>query len=228
MAHTHQDVAAAFAHGKKVKHGSRMFNTINSRPLYWPTGEHQLFTVVGEGFSYKTRICQIVVNHHTGLSELWVTPLTYSMSTNRHEDMYRQAFIRQYMDNHKVDRSTASEQIFTTPAVDDGTTRCNPNHARKVYNTILADRLKDVDKPRLRSATRMGALESIRHSLDNITRRMTHAVPENAIDAHTHNELLALSAFIDNTMALYRNDMASETIDEVRTAVRGFLALSRD
>lgn len=228
MAHTHQDVAAAFAHGKKVKHGSRMFNTINSRPLYWPTGEHQLFTVVGEGFSYKTRICQIVVNHHTGLSELWVTPLTYSMSTNRHEDMYRQAFIRQYMDNHKVDYDTAHDQMFTTPAVDDGTTRCNPNHARKVYNTILADRLKDVDKPRLRSATRMGALESIRHSLDNITRRMTHAVPENAIDGPTHNELLSLSSFITNTMALYRNDMASETIDEVRTAVRGFLALSRD
>ena len=74
----------------------------------------------------------------------------------------------------------------------------------------------------------MGVLESIRVSLERITRRMTHAVPENAIDGPTHNDLLALSAFVTNTMAIYRNDMASETIDEVRAAVRGFLTLSRD
>lgn len=227
MAHTHKDVAAAFANGKKVRHGSRMYNKITHRPIYWPSGDHQLFTVVGAGFSYRTKICQIVVNHHTGLSELWITPITYSMSTNRHEDMYRQAFIRQYMDNHKVDYPTAAAQVFHTPAVDDGTTRCNPVHARKVFNTILADRLKDVDKPRLRSATRMGVLEAVRASLERITRRMTHAVPENAIDVPTHNELQAMSAFIDNTIALYRHD-EPESIDEVRTAVRGFLALSRD
>lgn len=227
MAHTHQDVAAAFAHGKKVKHGSRMFNTINSRPLYWPTGEHQLFTVVGEGYSYRTRICQTVVNHHTGLSELWITPLTYSMSTSRHEDLYRRAFIHKYIDNHKVGYEEASAQVFTTPAVDDGTTRCNPNHALRVYTKIMEDRLKEVDKPRLRSATRMGALESIRHSLDNITRRMTHAVPENAIDTTTHRDLLAMSAFVTNTLALYSHDRP-ESIDNVRIAVRGFLALSRD
>ena len=229
MAHTHQDVAAAFAHGKKVKTGSNMSNVITHRQLMSPACDGSvLFTEVGIGYSYRTKICQIVVNHHTGLSELWITPITYSMSTNRHEDLYRHAFIKHFIDNHKVDRSTASDQIFTTRAVDDGTTRCNPDHARKVLNTILADRLKDVDKPRLRSATRMGALESIRVSLENLTRRMTHAVPENAIDVPTHNELQAMSAFITNTMALYRNDMASETIDEVRTAVRGFLALSRD
>ena len=228
MAHTHQEVAAAFAHGKRVRHGHNMYNTIVDRKLYWPTGGHQLFTVVGEGYSYRTKICQIVVNHHTGLSELWITPITYSHSTNRHEDLYRHAFIKHFIDNHKVSHEEAAAQVFTTPAVSDGTTRCHPDHARKVYSTILADRLKDVDKPRLRSATRMGALESIRVSLENLTRRMTHAVPENAIDVPTHNELQAMSAFITNTMALYRNDMASETIDEVRTAVRGFLALSRD
>ena len=228
MAHTHNDVAAAFAHGKKVRHGSNMYNTINSRPLYWPSGDHQLFTVTGEGYSYRTRICQIVVNHHTGLSELWITPLTYSSSTSRHEDLYRHAFIKRYIDNHKVDYPTAALQVFTTPAVDDGTTRCHPHHAAKVYKAILADRLKEVDKPRLRSATRMGTLASIRQSLDNITRRMTADVPENAIDKPMHDDLMAMSAFIDNTMSLYRNDMASETIDEVRVAVRGFLALNRD
>ena len=226
MAHTHEQVAAAFANGKKVRTGSRMYNEITHRPLYWPSADHQLFTVVGAGFSYRTKICQIVVNHHTGLSELWITPNTYSMSTNRHEELYRRAFISAYMDNHKVDYDTAHDQIFMTPAVDDGTTRCNPAHATKVYNKIVSDRLPDVDKPRLRSATRMGVLESSRISLERVTARMTRDVPENAIDTTTHRELLALSAFIDNTMALYRNDDQS-TIDDVRVAVRGFIALSK-
>ena len=229
MAHTHEQVAAAFAHGKKVKHGSNMSNVITHRQLMSPACDGSvLFTEVGIGYSYRTKICQIVVNHHTQLSELWITPVTYSMSTNRHEDMYRQAFIKQFIDNHKVDYPTAAAQVFHTPAVDDATTRCNPKHAARVYESIMEDRLKEVDKPRLRSATRMGILESIRASLDRITARMIRDVPENAIDGPTHNELLSLSSFITNTMALYRNDMASETIDEVRTAVRGFLALNRD
>lgn len=227
MAHTHEQVAAAFAHGMKVRAGGNMYNEITHRPLYWPSGDHQIFTGVGAGFSYRTKICQIVVNHHTQKSELWITPNTYSMSTNRHEELYRRAFIRAYMDNHKVDYDTANDQIFMTPAVDDGTTRCNPAHAHKVYNKIVSDRLKEVDKPRLRCATRMGVLESCRVSLERGTRRMVQDAPEHAIDGPTHNDLMALSAFITNTMALYRNDMASETIDEVRTAVRGFLALNR-
>ena len=225
MAHTHEQVAAAFAYGKKVKHGSRMYNEITHRPIYWPSGDHQLFTVVGAGFSYRTKICQIVVNHHTGLSELWITPLTYSMSTNRHEDMYRHAFIRQFIDNHKVDYPTAAAQVFHTPAVDDATSRCHPDHAKRVVVKIMEDRLKEVDKPRLRSATRMGVLESVRSSLERITRRMTHGVPENAIDAPMHNELLAMSAFVTNTMGLYRLD-EPESIDDVRTAVRAWLALN--
>ena len=227
MAHTHQEVAAAFAHGKRVRHGHNMYNTIVDRKLYWPTGGHQLFTVVGEGYSYRTKICQIVVNHHTQKSELWITPITYSHSTNRHEDMYRRAFIKHFIDNHKVSHEEAAAQVFTTPAVSDGTTRCHPDHARKVYSTILADRLKDVDKPRLRSATRMGALAAIRSSIDRITRRMIQDVPENAIDVPTYKELLAMSAFIDNTIALYRHD-EPESIEAVRVAVRGFMALSRD
>lgn len=228
MAHTHEQVAAAFANGKKVKYGSRMYNEIIHRPIMSPAGDGSvLFTVVGAGFSYRTKICQIVVNHHTQKSELWITPLTYSMSTNRHEDKYRQAFIRQYIDNHKVDYNTARDQIFTTPAVDDGSSRCNHEHAAKVYNTILTDRLKDVDKPRLRSATRMGVLEAVRSSLDRITRRMIQDVPENAIDVPTYKELLAMSAFVDNTIALHRHD-EPESIDDVRVAVRGFLALNRD
>ena len=227
MAHSHDQVAAAFAHGKKVKHGSRMYNEIVHRQLMSPACDGSvLFTVVGAGFSYRTKICQIVVNHHTGLSELWITPNTYSMSTNRHEDKYRQAFIRQFIANHGVDYGTALAQIFTTPAVDDATTRCHPDHAERVVAKIMADRLPEVDKPRLRSATRMGVLESIRASLERITRRMTHGVPENAIDTTTHRDLLALSAFIDNTIALYSHDRP-ESIDDVRTAVRGFLALSK-
>lgn len=227
MAHTHDDVAAALAHGKKVKHGSNMYNEIIHRPILSPACDGSvLFTVVGAGFSYRTKVCQVVVNHHTGLSELWITPLRYSNSTSRHEVKYCSAFMRQFMDNHKVDYATAAEQVFHTPAVDDGTTRCNPLHAAKVYATIMADRLPEVDKPRLRSATRMGTLASIRSRLDDITLRMIRDVPENAIDVPMYKDLLALSAFVDNTIALY-DHTRPESIEDVRIAVRGFIALSK-
>lgn len=227
MAHTHEQVADAFASGKKVRNGSRMYNEITHRPLYWPSGDHLLFTEVGRGYSYRTKICQIVVNHHTGLSEMWITPLTYSRTTNGHEDMYRRAFVKRFMYNHGVDADTAQRQVFTTPAVDDASTRCNPHHAHRVIASVTADRLRSVLLPRLRTATRMGALASITATLDNITRRMTHGVPENAIDADTHRELQALSAFVDNTTALYRHD-DPKSIDAVRAAVEGYIALSKD
>lgn len=229
MAHTHEQVAAAFANGKKVRTGSRMSNEITHRPLHdWHAApatairnpaRSGLFTQVGSGYSFRTKICQIVVNHHTGLSELWITPSKYSMTTNRHEELYRHAFIRHYIDNHKVDYPTASAQVFYTPAVDDGGTRCNPAHAQRVMAHIHENMLPEVDKPRLREATRRGAIASALGRMQTITHRMTAAVPLDVPDAETLYECQSMTAFLENTQAI-------KDIDELRTAMRAWLTLN--
>ena len=219
MAHTHQEVAAAFAHGKRVRHGHNMYNTIVDRKLYWPTGGHQLFTVVGEGYSYRAKICQIVVNHHTQKSELWITPAKYSMSTSRHEDMYRHAFIVKYIDNHKVSHEEAAAQVFTTPAVEDGTTRCHPDHALRVLETVHQDMLPKALLPRIRSATRRGVVQGALGRMQRITRRMVADVPVDAPDADTLYECQAMIGFLESTLAI-------GDIDDMRTAVQAWLTLN--
>jgi hypothetical protein len=229
MAHTHEQVAAAFANGKKVRRGGNMYNELSTRPLHdWSStpatavrnpARSGLFTEVGRGYSYRTKICQIVVNHHTQKSELWITPSKYSMSTNRHEELYRHAFIRHYIDNHKVDYPTASAQVFYTPAVDDGGTRCNPAHALRVMEHIHRNTLPAVDKPRLREATRRGAIAAALGRMQTITHRMTAGVPLDAPDAETLYECQSMTAFLENTQAL-------TDIDEVRTAMRAWLTLN--
>lgn len=223
MSHSHIDVANAFARGKKVRRGANMQNEITSVALHdWTqqsTRERSgLFTMVGKGYSYRTKICQTVVNHHTQKSELWITPLKYSMSTTRHEDMYRHAFINSYMANHGVDCLTAAAQVFYTPAVDDGGTRCSPVHAQRVLAHIH-ETLREVDKPRLREATRRGAIASALSRMQTITARMTRDVPVDIPDAETLYECQSMLSFLENVQGI-------RDIDEVRTTVRAWLTLN--
>jgi len=224
MAISHADVARKLMRNKPAA-GSRMYGQITNRALYWPSGDHHLFTVIAEGVSYRTTICKVVVNHHTQLSELWVSPLRYSSSTSRHEGYYVQAFIERFMENHGCDRATALAQVFHTPAVNDLSTRCNPEHARRVLKA-LHEHLPEVDKPRLRSATRMGALESARGRLRTVIGRMTRGVPVDATDAETLYECQAMLGFLDNTIDMFTRDNENGSIAEVRLAVRAWLTLN--
>jgi hypothetical protein len=218
MALAHIDVARRLMANKPAA-GSRMFGQITHRALS-PT-----FTVVSEGVSYRTTIVKVVVNHHTQLSELWTTPIRYSSSTDRHEQYFRSAFIDKFMANHGCDHATATAQIFQTPAVEDGMTRTHPSHAQRVLRALHDTWLPQVDKPRLRSATRMGNIEGARYRMERVIDRMARGVPVDTPDAETLYECQSMLAFLENTQALYRHD-TPESIDEVRTAVRAWLALN--
>jgi len=217
MSTSHAKVGEKFGRSQPAK-GSRMESVGTHSTL------SKLFTMSAAGISYSTKIAQVVVNHHTQKSELWVTPLTYSVTTNRHERYYVDGFIRAYMINHGCTREEANEQVFYTQAVNRGGDRCNPEHARLILQSIHGD-LPEVDKPRLRSATRMGTLMSCLTRTQEALRRMTQDVPVDYPSAETVAELQDMEAFLTNTMALYRND-TPDSIDEVRTAVRAWLTLN--
>lgn len=211
MSTSHATVAAKFGRGQPAK-GSRMESIACSRKI----SPH--FTIVADGVSYHTTIAQVVVNHHTGLSELWVTPSTYSQTTNRHERHFIGGFIDAYRKNHGCDYETAHNQVFYTRAVPDGGHRCNPEHARLILQTVQAN-LHEVDKPRLRTATRRGTLTSCLTRTQEALRRMTQDVPVDYPDAETLYELQDMEAFIANTLAI-------DDIDEARAAVRAWLTLN--
>ena len=216
MAKSHADVAKLFAQCK-VARGSRMASVIHDS-LIGKSGS--LFTRRVVGISYNTRIAQIVVNHHTQKSELWVTPSRYSMSTNRHENYYTSAFIEAYVKNHGCTHDEARAQVFMTRAVDDHTARHNPYHAQMVLDR-LPEWLQDADKPRLRSATRYGSLQQAKVRLDRALDRMTRGIPLDCVDAPTLYALQDALSFLNNTLAI-------ADVDEMRTVVRGYLALSKD
>lgn len=221
MATSHSQVGIKFGQ-RKPANGSRMRSEVVGLNLN--LGPH--FTVVCKGISYSTPVATVVVNHHTQLSELWLSSLRYSSSTQQHKDHFREGFIAAYCKNHGCARDVASQQIFITQAVTDymHTNRCDPQFAKRTLD-FITQALPDVDKPRLRSATRMGTLMSCLDAVRTAKHRMTHGVPVDYPDAATLYELQDMEAFITHTMALFRQDMP-ETIDEVRAATRAWLTLN--
>lgn len=219
MATPHRQVGLKFGQRKPAT-GSRMLSEVIGRDL----GPH--FTLVCKGISYSTPVATVVVNKHTQLSELWLSPLRYSSSTQRHKEYFREGFIAAYCKNHGCTREEANEQIFVTQAVTGytHTNRCDPAFAQRALN-FITQALPDVDKPRLRSATRMGTLMTCLESTRKTKHRLTHGVPVDYPDAATLYELQDMETFLTNTMAAFRQDMP-ETIDEVRTAVRAWLTLN--
>lgn len=223
MSYSHADVAAAFAANK-----SRASERMSSHPQIPPAPAGRMFTRVCAGISYRTTIALTVVNNHTQLTELWLTPNKYSASTSRHEDAFRSAFIKTYMANHGCDHPTAAKQVYKTHAVDNATSpfgRCEPLHAMNVLNACRGNFLTEVVKPRLRSATRIGALESAHYRLTQALHRMTVDVPLDFPDPSVTYELQDMLAFVAQTQSLY-DPARPSSIDDVRAAVSAYIALT--
>ncbi len=109
--------------------------------------------------------------------------------------------------------------MFTTPAVHHtARDRCDKEFARRLLDAVH-NQLMEVDKPRLRSATRMGNIDGALYKTREAIKRMTHGVPADYPDAETLYELQDMAAFLANTLAL-------SDIDDVRTAVRAWLTLN--
>jgi hypothetical protein len=150
-------------------------------------------------------------NVHTKRNELWLTSRHYSSSTQRHK-LYLQTGFRKAYGYDSVD-------IFHTPCIEDGRHRHDPSYALGTVHNINAH-LSDVDKPRLREATRRGTLTSCLYKANITMHNFTTGIPLDKIDAHALYELQAMIGFLTTTLAI-------ADIDEVRAAVRGHLALTR-
>ena len=192
-----------------------------------------VFTCVAEGSSYATVVARLVVNHHTQLSELWITPVRYSDSTQRHIRKYTDGFVRQFSRNHANSGIDPHDQIFQT---NDGlrwsgSDRCGTTDAMRAYQGAV-ETMHSVDAPRLRAATRMGAIEGAKFRVDYALRRLTHGVPEGYAYQGVLDQLLDLQAFITSLRTVYHEVTAASGADaavaQVRAAVRGWRALTEE
>jgi hypothetical protein len=180
-----------------------------------PTNPHVLantqFEVLAYGVSYGTTVCKHVRNRLTNTHELWVTPQYYSQSTNRHVSEFRAGFAKQF----------GYDNIFTTPAassVGSYIDRSDKLFARNVIETASA-LIADVDKPRLREATRKGHLVAALNRLDLGYRNLTKGIALDKIDADTMYD-------VQGTMHFVEMLMDTPDMDEVRAAVRAHIALN--
>lgn len=215
MAKSHHDVGIAFGNFKEAN-GSRM-STITIQPVSPHQDDmnahvNKTFYLVQAGISYRTTIALIMRNVHTKRNELWITPRRYSSSTERHKNYLLSGFRK----SHGISDNWWDDVFYTT-AVDDQLWRDDPGYVFGALHSINAT-LPDVDKPRLREATRRGTLTSCLHKADVAMNNFTRGIPLDKIYAPALYELQAMIGFLTATLA-------NPDIDEVRAAVRGHLAL---
>ena len=207
MSYSHADVGHAFARAKPLT-GSRMSTQKPSDPM---TLVNPQFELLAYGVSYQTTVCKHVLNRLTNTHELWVTPQYYSASTNRHVGYFRAGFAKAH----------GWDNIFTTPAASSPgsyITRDDKLFAQHWVDQVNGT-LPDVDKPRLREATRRGTLAACLNRIDLATRNMTKGIALDRIDADTLYDLQGTMHFIEMLQA-------TDDIDEVRVAVRAHTALN--
>lgn len=215
MAKSHHDVGVAFGNLEYAT-GSRM-STIKVQPVT-PEQDFQIanlgtpFYIVQAGISYRTVVARIARNVHTKRNELWITPRRYSNSTQRHKDYFKTGF------NKANPMGFNNPDIYITPCVDENLNRNSPDHVRNAIGRINAD-LPDIDKPRLREATRRGTIASCMDKAKRALTNFTHNIPLDMIDADTYYDLQSVIGFLHNLTN-------TPDIDEVRAAVRGYLALN--
>ena len=177
-----------------------------------PTFEH-----LAHGFSYQTEVARIVRNNFTNMRELWLTPMHYSQSTQRHVGHYRTGFAA-WCRKNQPNMENINEQIFITSAVRHGGNRNDKEFAQGLY-LVTSTMLGDVDIPRTREATRRGVLTSCQIKLAHAVRLMAQGIPAQEIHAETIINLYNLQVFVANLME-------TPDIDEVRAAVRAHIALN--
>lgn len=208
MSYSHADVGHAFARATKSLTGSRMNTHRPTEPMV--LGNPQ-FELLAYGISYRTTVCKHVFNRLTHTHELWVTPQYHSQSTSRHVGYFRSGFAKLH----------GYDNIFTTPAASSGgsyISRDDKLFANYQIEQISAN-LPDVDKPRLREATRRGTLAACLNRADLGLRNMTKGIALDRIDADTLYDLQGTMHFIEMLQA-------TDDIDEVRAAVKAHIALN--
>ena len=211
MSNSHATVGKQF--GKfKACNGSRM-SSLNTQQITPHTDDmtthlNRLFYTVQTGISYRTAVARIMRNVHTKENELWIASQYYSTSTERHKGYFRSGFVA---------AGNSADNIFITPAISQGIDRHNPTIVHEAIYRINQT-LQDVDKPRLREATRRGTIASCLTKAKRIMHNFSHGVPLDMVDATAFYDLHATLDFLITTQAI-------ADIDEMRAAVKGYLAL---
>lgn len=150
------------------------------------------FTVMGYGYSYRTIVAAVAINHKTKKRELWMTPDGYSPTTMQHKTHFRRAF-RQENPDCEIYHTFAvnalnsgwSSTNHATLSVIGGITR-NTHHGDYDYTMgFCKSRLDYAAQPRIRHTTRQQCLRDAAsritatlHNLTNDTtpRNMEHIV----------------------------------------------------
>lgn len=217
MANSHHDVGVAFGKLKKST-GSRMLtdNIQAASPHLDDMTAHnsKVFYPLQNGISYRTVVGRIMRNVHTKRNELWLTTRHYSSSTQRHKNYLLNGYRKAHQPTDRW-----FDDVYYTPCIEDGRHRHDPAYVLGTVHNINAH-LSDVDKPRLREATRRGTLTSCLHKADATMQNFTRGIPLDQINAPALYELQSMIGFLTTTLAI-------ADIDEVRAAVRGHLTLSR-
>lgn len=211
MSNSHATVGKQF--GKlKPCNGSRMSSAFIQQvtPLNddMSITTNRAFYRLQEGISYRTPVARIMRNAHTKENELWLTSRYYSQSTDRHKGYFRDGFIA---------AGNSPDNIYITAVVDQGIHRHDPTQVRHSIGFINS-RLREVDKPRLREATRRGTIDSCIHHAERVMHNFTHKIPLDLIDADTYYDMQAMMGFLYNLKD-------EPDIDAVRAAVKGHFAL---
>jgi hypothetical protein len=199
MAKSNSTVATDFIAGKS-SHGSNF----RSEAFGMDTG---VFHIIAQCYSYSTMIARVVRNKTADRNELWLCPQFYSQTTARHKSHITSAWASYCRDR---DISTVENMYPTINRVD--------HHASV---TELVETLPDVNKPRIRDATRRGVVQSCLHRLDMKLRVATSNVPAE----HWHpavREQWGEAVALRHTLM----DWLTLPVPEMRATVAGYLALN--
>ena len=159
MALSHAKVADKFVQGDPAN-GTNLhsrFSDMANFTIARLDDQHNEFHYLGTAVSYSTDVAHRVFNKFTDKHELWITTRRYSQSTDRHLQHLRWAYA-QWCEKHGFDAHT----VFASPQLVD---RTSPN-ALDTVATLDAS-LWDVDRPRIRDATRQGVLVSRLHKINH-------------------------------------------------------------
>jgi hypothetical protein len=213
MALSHAKVADKFVQGDPAN-GTNLHSRFSDMANFTITrldDQHDEFHYISTAVSFSTDVAHRVFNKFTDKHELWITTRRYSQSTDRHLQHLRWAYA-QWCDKHGFDPHT----VIASPALID---RTNPN-ALDTVATLDAS-LWDVDRPRIRDATRQGVLVSRLHKLNHYETVLTKDRDPQIIK----NRYGTLLDHTQNVKTMLQNWLQMP-VDEMRATVRAYLTLN--
>ena len=213
MALSHAKVADKFVQGDPAN-GTNLhsrFSDMAHFTIMRLNDQHNEFHYLGTAVSYSTDVAHRVFNKFTDKHELWITTRRYSQSTDRHLQHLRWAY-GQWCEKHGFDAHT----VFASPQLVD---RTSPN-ALDTVATLDAS-LWDVDRPRIRDATRQGVLVSRLHKINHYETVLTKD-RDPAIIAKRYSTVLTRAREAKTLLQNWLN----MPVDEMRATVRAYLTLN--